>query len=947
MITLAYYWQLDLIGRFHPLLVHFPIGLLIGALMMECWSRLRKEGPNYSGMVYLGAFGAALSAIMGAMLKASGNYEGDLVDQHQLVGYFTAGLSLATAFLYWRRERLPAHLPFIGLITSCLSVSLAGHMGASITHGEDYLTSAMPWNQREKIDPDLLQTFHGYSAADSFPQDQLDRLSLEIRATFAHNCNKCHSTAKRKGGLALDHKKGIFAGGDNGPVFASGSAGDSEMMRRLLLPRTHDESMPPEGRILPEEEIELIQLWIDHGAHWLDDSLEIFREAELALRQPALPKSRAEYDHPIDRFVNNYFQEQGISWPQIIDDRRFIRRAYLDITGLLPPSEAVQNFITDKASGKRNDLIKRLFTDKENYVLHWLSFWNDLLRNDYSGTGFITGGRKQITEWLYQSLLEGKPYNQMTAELIDPQPESEGFIKGIKWRGVVNASQRTELQAAQNISQSLLGVNLKCTSCHNSFVNNLTLDEAYGFANIFAETPIEIYRCDKSTGRMATTSFLYPELGQVDADSLKERLRQLAKTIVQPANGRLYRTVVNRFWDCLFGRGIVAPVDEMDNVPWSQDLLDWLAFDFIKNGYDLRQLLLQIMTSKAYQLPAVAYPSPEYLASPKFVFRGPTVRSLTAEQFADAFGQILTPMYPGVAFDPSGRQIDAEWIWHEEIELDRRVLPKPGTRFFRKAFSLDQVPPITAAKVLITADEAFTLYVNGKMVSEGMDWRKVHRLELPSDLLYEENIIAVVGVNGGAIPNPAGLLFSLRLQYPDGTHQVVYSDSSWTTSDTMIEQWNELSFDDKSWKPAWTSGALEKSYWGSLLDFTYEPDSVSLPFARASLVRLDNFMKTLSRPVRENVTTQRNRQVTLLQSLMMNNSAFLHENIARAASKWMEKMGHNPEGMLDQLYLETMGRGPTPEEKKLLLTQLDTEGKLEALEDIIWAIIMLPEFQLI
>jgi hypothetical protein len=270
------------------------------------------------------------------------------------------------------------------------------------------------------------------------------------------------------------------------------------------------------------------------------------------------------------------------------------------------------------------------------------------------------------------------------------------------------------------------------------------------------------------------------------------------------------------------------------------------------------------MTPKAYQLPAVSYPSPEYLASPKFIFRSPTVRSLTGEQLVDAFGQILTPMYYGVAFDPAGRRMDAEWIWYEEIELDRRILPKPGTRFLRKVFSLDHVLPLTAAQVLITADEAFTLYFNGSKISEGKDWRNVHRQEVPIELMAKENVIAVGGFNGGVIPNPAGLLFALRLQYADETRQFVYSDQSWTTSDTLLNAWTELSYDDSSWKPPWSSGTFEKSYWGIPLDFTYEPDSVSLPFARASLVRLDNFMRTLGRPVRENVTTQRSREVTLL-----------------------------------------------------------------------------------
>jgi hypothetical protein len=206
-----------------------------------------------------------------------------------------------------------------------------------------------------------------------------------------------------------------------------------------------------------------------------------------------------------------------------------------------------------------------------------LSFWNDLLRNDYSGTGFITGGRKQITSWLYNSLNENKPYDLMVRELVNPSEESEGFIKGIQWRGVVNASQRTEMQAAQNIGQSLLGVNVKCASCHNSFVSNLTLDQAYGFATIFADSTLELNRCDKPTGKMAKVNFLYPELGSVEAESIKERLSLLSEVMVKPENGRLYRTITNRIWKQLMGRGIIEPVDEMDNAPWDVSMLDWLA----------------------------------------------------------------------------------------------------------------------------------------------------------------------------------------------------------------------------------------------------------------------------------------------------------------------------------------------------------------------------------
>lgn len=948
MIFLSWHWLLDLGGRFHPLVLHFPIGLLVGALALESWNKWRGQSGQYSSMIYLGAASAVIAAIFGGLLKASGEYEGTLVDQHEFTGYLTAVLSTACAFTYYYRDRLPKHLPFVSLLVCGSSITVAGHLGASLTHGADYLSAVLPQNQAEGIDTDLLAAFSNYNEGDTFPQDQLDRLNLQVRALFAHKCYQCHSTAKRKGGLALDHEEGVFAGGDSGPIIQAGAANESELIRRLLLPRSDEESMPPKGKILQTEEIELIKIWIDQGAHWADESLKIFREAPLALTRPTLPAAPAELDHPIDKFVNVYFEEQGLAWPTLIDDRQFIRRAYLDISGLLPSPAAIEQFTKAEGKNKREELIKSLLADKENYVLHWLSFWNDLLRNDYSGTGFITGGRKQITDWLYRSLLEEKPYDQMAKELINPSPESEGFIKGIQWRGEVNASQRTEIQAAQNISQSLLGLNLKCASCHNSFINNLTLDQAYAFANIFAEEPLEVYRCDKPTGRMAQTGFLYPSLGEVVSDSIKGRLAELAQVIVQPENGRLYRTIVNRFWDRLFGRGIVAPVDEMDNLPWSQDLLDWITADFIQNDYSLSQLLVSIMTSRAYQLPALAYPSPEYLASEEFVFKGPSVRRLSAEQFVDAFGQVVRPLYHGLAFDPDSTQMDANWIWHEEIELDRRVLPKPGARLFRKTFSTNSGPALQAAEVVMTVDHSFEFYLNGQAITSADDWREVQRFEVPVDLLTKENIIAIRGKNEGIIANPAGLLFSMRLQYADSSFQYIHSNRSWKTSaDTLAKQWQSIAFDDSEWSKAWRAGTFEKSYWGVLPGFNFDAVPSSSPLIRAALVRQDNFMKTLGRPVRENVTTQREKEATLLQSLLLTNSTFFHENIKQGAQAWLAQSGDDLMTLMNQLYLNALGRKPTRKEQKILRQQLNTENKAEALEDIIWAMVLLPEFQLI
>jgi len=79
--------------------------------------------------------------------------------------------------------------------------------------------------------------------------------------------------------------------------------------------------------------------------------------------------------------------------------------------------------------------VGELLANNEAYAVHWMTFWNDLLRNEYAGTGFITGGRKQVTAWLYPALLENKPYNTFVTELVAPDDTSKGFIDGIAWRG--------------------------------------------------------------------------------------------------------------------------------------------------------------------------------------------------------------------------------------------------------------------------------------------------------------------------------------------------------------------------------------------------------------------------------------------------------------------------------------------------------------------------------
>jgi hypothetical protein len=198
------------------------------------------------------------------------------------------------------------------------------------------------------------------------------------------------------------------------------------------------------------------------------------------------------------------------------------------------------------------------------------------------------------------------------------------------------------VQAAQNVAQVILGLNLKCASCHDSFISDWKLEEAYAFANIFADSTLEVSRCEQPTGTLAKTKILWEELGDIDsAANRAEKLRQLADRLVQPANGRMYRTIVNRIWKQMMGRGIVEPVDEMDNLPWSQDLLDWLAVDFAENGYDIKRLIFQIASSNSYQSQSVSIKSADQLIADDFQFKGLIRRRMTAEQFSDAVSDDL------------------------------------------------------------------------------------------------------------------------------------------------------------------------------------------------------------------------------------------------------------------------------------------------------------------
>jgi mono/diheme cytochrome c family protein len=459
----------------------------------------------------------------------------------------------------------------------------------------------------------------------------------DIKPILETSCTRCHGRGKAKGGFSLETRTALLEGGDMGPAVVEGKSADSYLIA-LVAGLDPDEVMPKKGSRLKPDQVGLLRAWIDQGLPW-DPAVSFARiePRNLERRQPALPPPTRGAAHPIDRLLAPYFARQAVKPGRLIDDRQFARRAYFDILGLPPAPAELEAFLREPGADKRDRLVARLLADRQRYAEHWLSFWNDMLRNDYKGTGYIDGGRTQITTWLYAALANDLPYDRFVAQLIDPVPGAEGFTKGIVWRGVVNASQTPPMQAAQNISQVFMGVNLKCASCHDSFINDWQLSEAYGLAAVYADGPLEMVECDRPTGKTAPVRFLYPALGTIDGGAPRaDRLKQLAAAITGPKNGRLSRTIVNRLWARFMGRGLVEPLDDMEREAWQPGLLDWLAEDLVAHGYDLKHTIAVILASRAYQLASVDVAEPVE----RYVFQGPSIRRLSAEQFVDALSAV-------------------------------------------------------------------------------------------------------------------------------------------------------------------------------------------------------------------------------------------------------------------------------------------------------------------
>jgi len=775
--------------------------------------------------------------------------------------------------------------------------------------------------------------------------------SHEVIPILKEHCTECHGGEEAEGGFSLNTRE-LFLDDDS----AEPGNAEKSYFIELIIDLDPDYQMPPiKKKRVPKDHVETLKQWVNEGMKWEPGFTfgAPTYEPPLKPRMPELPEVTDRRTNPVDRFIDHYLETNKLPRPEPIDDLTFLRRVNIDLIGLLPSADEAKDFSESEDPQKREKKIEELLSRDLSYADHWLTFWNDLLRNDYAGTGFITKGRTQISGWLYESLKTNQPFDEMIRELIaPPTEESAGFINGIKWRGTVSAGQTLPIQFSQSISQSFLGINMKCASCHDSFIDRWKLTDAYGLAAIYSDEPIEIHRCDKPVGETAKATWLFPEIGNIDPKATKEvRLKQLADLMTHPENGRVARTMVNRLWAQLMGRGLVHPLDAMQAKPWNEDLLDFLASAFQDKGYDLKDTIRLVATSEAYQSRAESLEAEE---PGDYIYRGPRTKRLSSEQFTDAIWQLSgtapkkfdAPVIRGIIQKGEAEklQIPSRWIWKSSTATPP---PAGDQALLRKDFAIKK--QVIGAGLIASADNSFSLQVNRKQVLSGASWNELESTSVIDVLRPGMNRILFLAKNGGDKPNAAGAFAMLRLVFDDGSEEIITTDDSWEAATTIPKNFASPKWDFAALK--W-SGVTEMKVevWPAAIDpligeTLAQKSSGSNLMVRASLLKSDFLMRSLGRPNRDQIVTSRPNEITTLEAIDLSNSETLSGYLDEGASRLLST-AEDPD-FLDQLYLATLTRLPSENEKSVLSEILSETPDNQTIADVLWAITMTPEFMLI
>ncbi len=357
----------------------------------------------------------------------------------------------------------------------------------------------------------------------------------------------------------------------------------------------------------------------------------------------------------IDAHVFARLKKLRINPSELCTDSEFLRRAYLDLLGLLPTPDETRRFLADRRADRRARLVDELLKRPE-FADYWAQRFSDILRNEEKSLD--RKGVRAYHRWIRQALAADRPLNELARDLIASRGSTYKEPAANYYRALRDPYARAEATA-----QVFLGIRMQCAKCHNHPFNRWTQNDYHQLAAFFARVQYKIlenkrrdkldshefigeqivYLDDKSEVKHPTTKqVLRPRfLGGAELDAGKEsdRLRALADWVADPGNPFFARTQANRIWSYLLGRGIVDHNDDFreSNPPANGPLLDALAKDLAEHHFDLKHLIRTIMNSRTYQLSAVPNDTNR---DDEANFSHALVRSLPAEPLLDAVARV-------------------------------------------------------------------------------------------------------------------------------------------------------------------------------------------------------------------------------------------------------------------------------------------------------------------
>ncbi len=324
---------------------------------------------------------------------------------------------------------------------------------------------------------------------------------------------------------------------------------------------------------------------------------------ELDMAWPELPA--ANY---VDQLINAHLKKLRIVPSDLCSDEQFIRRAYLDICGLVPSPDDVRRFLADPAPSKRAALVDSLLERKE-FVELWVMKWSELLQVR-SSQQVSYKATLLYYNWLQQKIADNTPIDQLVRELL----AAEG---GTFTNPATNYFQNEQdtLKVAENVAQVFLGTRIQCAQCHNHPFDRWTMNDYYQFAAFFSQIgrkastdpreTIVFNRGGGETKHPVTGQDMRPKfLGGPEPDVRgRDRRAVLGEWLAHRDNEMFRKNLANIVWSHFFGRGIVHEVDDVrvSNPPANPELLDELGTRFADYNFDFKQLVRDLCNSYAYQ----------------------------------------------------------------------------------------------------------------------------------------------------------------------------------------------------------------------------------------------------------------------------------------------------------------------------------------------------------